>query len=80
MWIDNNIAKPLKKGLYKSLVEEDGVGNLEEYGNETFNGVDWDLYESNSNFIRFWWAEEDEYIEIMKQIDTEREIIENTKN
>ena len=40
MWINNNISTPLRKGVYKTLVDSDGLGNLEEVNNELFNGVD----------------------------------------
>ena len=61
MWINNSIAKPLRKGNYKTLVESDGLGNLKEFNGEHFNGTDWDVYESNSQFISYWFAEKEDY-------------------
>jgi hypothetical protein len=69
MWINNSIAKPLKKGYYKTLVEGDGLGNLFEADNELFNGVDWDIYNSHNQFISFWWAEKEDYEIIANKLE-----------
>lgn len=71
MWINNNISKPLRKGVYKTLVDSDGLGNLEEVNNELFNGVDWDVYNSHSQIIPFWWAEKEDYEIISDRIEAE---------
>ena len=73
MWINNRIAKPLRKGEYRTLVEEDGLGNLCEANNELFNGFDWDVYHSHSQFISFWWAEKEDYTIIADKLEEERE-------
>ncbi len=51
MWIDNKL--PPKRGYYKTLVDT-GEG-LQEFESELFNGVDWCVYESSAQFIRYWW-------------------------
>ena len=61
MWIDKQLFNPSKKGYYKCLVQQDEMGSVKEAGNELFNGQDWDVYESYQQFIRFWWANEEEY-------------------
>ena len=38
MWINNNISRPLRHDKYKTLVDVDGLGSLEEYNNELFDG------------------------------------------
>lgn len=72
MWINNSIAKPLRKGEYRTLVEEDGLGNLCEAHNELFNGVDWDVYNSHSQFIRYWFAEKWDYETIANHLENEQ--------
>lgn len=71
MWINNYVSKPLKKGHYKTLVDVDGFGNLEEIDNQLFNGNDWDVYESNSQFIRYWWASKEDYEIVSNKIEEE---------
>ena len=61
MWIDRKLFNPFKKGYYKCLVQQDEMGSVKEADNELFNGQDWDVYESYQQFIRFWWANEEEY-------------------
>lgn len=73
MWINNSIAKPLRKGYYKTLVDWDGLGNLEEVNDELFNGVEWDVYESNSQFISYWFAEKEDYNIIADKLKKEME-------
>lgn len=74
MWINNNISKPLRKGYYKTLVDFDGLGNLKEYQKEYYNGLEFDWYMSNAQFIRFWWAEKEDYKTISDHLDKELEI------
>jgi hypothetical protein len=74
MWINNNIEKPPRKGYYKTLVEEDGLGNLCEASNELFNGVDWDVYESHGQFVNYWWANKEDYDTIADKLEKEHEI------
>lgn len=76
MWIDNNISKPLRKGYYKTLVDWDGLGTLQETENELFNGNDWCHFKSSRQFIRFWWAEKEDYKTITDKIQPEIENIE----
>lgn len=73
MWIDNRIAKPLKEGRYKTLVDFDGFGNLKEMEEEFFNGSAWDIYQSCSNNISFWWAEREDYEIISEHLESEQE-------
>ena len=73
MWINNNISKPLRKGHYKTLVDFDGLGNLKEYQKEYYNGLEWDWCMSNAQFIRFWWANKEDYKEIADHLDKEME-------
>jgi hypothetical protein len=73
MWINNNISNPLREGYYKTLVDFDGLGNLKEESNELFNGTDWDLYNSSVQFIRFWWAEKEDYKVISENLENEIE-------
>ena len=73
MWINNSISKPLRKGNYKTLVDFDGLGNLLEVGDEHFNGVEWDVYNSSSQFISFWWAEKEDYKIIADKLEKEME-------
>ncbi len=85
MWINNNISKPLREGYYKTLVEGDGFGNLEEVDYELYNGIDWDLYNSNSQFVRFWWAEKEDYDIISEHLEKEmdeynKQLEEESKN
>ncbi len=70
MWINKGI-KPLKEGYYKTLVDWNGLGNLKEEQNELFNGTDWDVYESNSQFIQYWWAEKEDYDTITEYLEKE---------
>ena len=37
------------------------MGSFKETNKELFNGQEWDAYESHQQFIRFWWANEEEY-------------------
>jgi hypothetical protein len=71
MWINNNISKPLRKGHYKTLVDFDGLGNLAEFEGDYFNGERWDLYNSSTQFICFWWAEKEDYEIIADKIEAE---------
>lgn len=73
MWINNNISKPLRKGYYKTLVDFDGLGNLKEYQKEYYNGLEFDWCMSNAQFIRFWWANKEDYKEIADHLDKEME-------
>lgn len=68
MWINKGI-KPPRKGYYKTLVDWDGLGNLKEEQNELFDGTDWDVYESNSQFIQYWWVEKEDYEKISKYLE-----------
>lgn len=76
MWINNNISKPLREGRYKTLVDADGLGNLEEGDNEYFDGKSWSFYESNAQFISYWWAEKEDYKIITDRIEAEIKQIE----
>ena len=71
MWINNNISKPLRKGIYKTLADFDGLGNLIEMEDEYFNGESWDLYNSSVQFISFWWATKEDYKTIADKIEAE---------
>ena len=71
MWINNNISEPLRKGYYKTLVDFDGLGNLKEYQKEYYNGLEFDWCMSNAQFIRFWWAEKEDYAIISDRIEAE---------
>ena len=73
MWINNNIGKPLRKGTYKTLVDFDGLGNLKEYQKDYYNGLEFDFMMSNAQFIRFWWAEDEDYVIIADKIEKEME-------
>ena len=73
MWINNNINRPLRKGYYKTLVDFDGLGNLKEYQKEYYNGLEFDWCMSNAEFIRFWWAEKEDYKIISDHLDKEME-------
>ena len=73
MWIDNNISKPLRKGNYRTLLNSDGLGNLQECEADYFNGVDWDYMLSNRQFILYWWAEKEDYKTIADHLDKEME-------
>ena len=77
MWIDNSINRPLRKGYYKTLVDFDGLGNLKEYQKEYYNGFEWDFIMSNAQFIRFWFAEGEDYKIIADKIEKEMENYEN---
>lgn len=61
MWINTSISLPLREGFYICLIDFDGFGNMVESKKEKFNGKDWDLYESNCQFISYWWATKEEY-------------------
>ena len=69
MWIDKQLFNPSKKGYYKCLVQQDEMGSVKEADNELFNGQDWDVYESYQQFIRFWWANEEEYKTVTEKRD-----------
>ena len=69
MWINNNISKPLRKGYYKTLVDFDGLGNLKEYQKDYYNGLEFDFMMSNAQFIRFWWAEKEDYKTITDKVE-----------
>ena len=69
MWINNNISKPLRKGNYKTLVDFDGLGNLKEYQKDYYNGLEFDFMMSNAQFIRFWWAEKEDYKTITDKVE-----------
>lgn len=71
MWINNNISKPLRKGIYKTLVNFDELGNLIEEEYEYFNGESWYLYNSSVQFISFWWAEKEDYNTITNKIEVD---------
>ena len=71
MWINNNISKPLRKGYYKTLVDFDGLGNLKEYKKDYYNELEWDWCMSNAQFIRFWFAEKEDYKTITDKIEAE---------
>jgi hypothetical protein len=73
MWIDNRIARPLRKGRYKTLVTQDEWGTLKEENNELFNGTDWCIYESHAQFVTFWWATNEERNEIFDRLEKERD-------
>lgn len=73
MWINNNISKPLRKGIYKTLVDFDGLGNLIEMEDEYFNGESWDLYNSSVQFILYWWATKEDYNTIANKIEKGKE-------
>lgn len=57
MWIENRMQKPKERGYYKCLVQADEFGTLIQTEKELFAGKDWDLYESDCQFIRYWWSE-----------------------
>lgn len=73
MWVNNNVSKPLRKGNYKTLVDFDGLGNLKEYIKEYYNGLEWDWCMSNAQFIRYWWAEKEDYRIVADRIEKEIE-------
>ncbi len=60
-WIDTKMSLPLKEGKYSCLIDVDGLGTLEPFKNQYFNGKDWDHYGSSRQFIRYWEASEEEY-------------------
>lgn len=70
MWIDNSISKPLREGYYRTLVDFDGI-TLTESEKDLFNGTDWDRYESNVQFIRYWWASKEDYKIISDLVEKE---------
>lgn len=72
MWIDNRISRPLTKGYYTTLVDFDGFGNLKEYQKEYYNGLEFDWCMSNAQYIRFWWASEEDYEIIMEHLEEEK--------
>jgi hypothetical protein len=71
MWINNSVSRPLKEGLYRTLVEEDGLGNLREEVDEWFNGDDWCVYNSFAQFTRYWWASQEDYELIANKLENE---------
>jgi hypothetical protein len=73
MWINNSIAKPLRNGRYKTLVEWDGLGNLGEAEDQLFENGDWCHFESSRQFIRYWWAEKEDYKTISNELEKEME-------
>ena len=73
MWINNSIAKPLRKGYYKTLVDWDGLGNLGETEGQLFDGVDWSHYESSRQYIRYWFSEKEDYEIIADKLEKEME-------
>jgi hypothetical protein len=74
MWIDKLLHNPLKAGKYNCLVDVDGMGNLENAPNQIFNGIDWDHYTSCRQFIRYWEATQEEWLELSKIIDKEMDV------
>ena len=85
MWINNSMAKPLRKGYYKTLVDWDGLGNLGETEGQLFDGVDWSHYESSRQYICFWFAEKEDYNIIADHLEEQqekymREMEEHSKN
>lgn len=80
MWINNSIAKPLRKGYYKTLVDWDGLGNLKECQKEYFNGLEFDWCMSNAQFISYWWAEKEDYKIIVDRLEKEMENYERSNN
>lgn len=79
MWVDNRIAKPLRKGNYRTLIESDGLGNLQECNVDHFNGYDWDYMLSNRQFISYWWADKEDYEIIADRLEKEMENYEFSK-
>ena len=73
MWINNSIAKPLRKGYYKTLVDFDGFGNLREYQKEYYNGLEFDFMMSNAQFISYWFANEEDYKIIADHLEEQQE-------
>jgi hypothetical protein len=71
MWINNSVSRPLREGTYRTLVDWDGLGNLNEQNNEYFNGIDWDVYESLNQFILYWWVNEEDYKTIADKLEKE---------
>jgi hypothetical protein len=71
MWINNSVSRPLREGIYRTLVEEDGLGNLCEAHNEYFNGVDWDVYKSHAQYVNYWWASQEDYEIIANKLENE---------
>lgn len=85
MWINNSIAKPLRKGYYKTLVDWDGLGNLGETEGQLFDGKDWDWMDSASQYISYWWADKEDYKIIADHLEEQqekymREMEEHSKN
>jgi len=72
MWVNNSIGKPLKEGMYKTSVDYDGYGNLIESDEDFFNGSVWDLYKSYGNYIRFWFADKEDYKIITDNLEKSR--------
>jgi len=66
MWIDNNISYPTKGGVYRTLVDIDDLNTLVEQDGK-FEGGDWCHYESARQYVRYWWATEEDYKEVLKQ-------------
>jgi hypothetical protein len=73
MWIDNRIARPLRKGYYKTLVDWDGLGNLGETEGQLYEGTDWSYFESSRQYICYWWAEKEDYKVILNKLENERD-------
>lgn len=73
MWINNRISRPLRHDKYKTLVDFDGLGNLIEYDGELFDGYEWDVYNSSSQFICYWWASKEDYETIANHLEKEQE-------
>ena len=67
-WISKNMSQPLTEGYYKCLIDSDGFSTLVESDNNRFDGVGWDLYESNCQFISYWWATKEEYHTIFEKL------------
>lgn len=73
-YINTTTALPLKSGAYKCLIDIDGLNTLDEADNQVFNGKDWDTYESNCQYIRYWWADKEDYAIISAHIESEIEL------
>ena len=73
MWINNSMSKPLRKGNYKTLVDFDGLGNLQEYKRDYYNGLEWDWCMSNAQFILYWWASREDYETLSEMWNKEME-------
>lgn len=60
-------------------MDSDGLGSLVEIENNRFDGVDWDLYASNAQFITHWWANSEDYNKILDRWEKDLEKIEEPK-